>query len=132
MDKPEEEEEKEDDKKPENDEEDPPELPPYPFIVVATHSDKKKGAPKAKNVITVEQGQDLAQSFGVPFFEVSDNGKNVENIKMAIVAAIYNVENNIVYDKEPTRWEKCWNGTFCKCITLNHCCGCCNSGCSIM
>jgi GTPase SAR1 family protein len=128
-----------DEKEQENkdEEEEVPELPPYPFVVVATHADMKKDK-RYKNIVDPEMGRDLANSFGGQFFEVNGNGKNVHKALEAVISAINTVENNLKFDKEPTKWEKCCQSCkscgscMCKCITLNYCFGCCSSGCSVM
>jgi len=90
--------------------EDPPELPPYPFVVVATHGDlKNKEKKNPKNFINAEDGEALAQSVGGKFFSVNGNGRNVRKALDAVVALIHQVEINIVYDREPTRCERLRN-----------------------
>lgn len=100
-------------------EEEPPELPKYPFVVVATHADLKKDK-KVKNVVDTEAGADMASGAGADFFEVNANGKNVQKALFAVISALHKVEANLVYDKEPTRWEKC-----CKCCQACCKCACC-------
>lgn len=95
----------------EAEDEDPPELPPYPFVVVATHADLKKAKKLPKNIVTAEQGSELAQSVGAPFFTVNANGKNVRKVLEAVVTGIHNVEANLVFDKELTECEK-WQKQF--------------------
>jgi len=118
------------------DEEDP-QLPSHPFVVVATHADMKKDKKLNKNIVDTEAGQDLAMGVGAQFFEVNANGKNVHRALYAVISAIDTVENNLKYDKEPTKWEKCCKSChscgacLCKCLTLNYCCGRCSS-CSVM
>jgi len=106
MDKPEEEDAEEEELDPEAE---PPEIPSYPFVVVATHTDMKKDK-KVKNIVEKEKGEDLANGAGADFFEVANGGKNVPKVLNAVIAKIAKVENNLVFDKEPTRWEKCAKG----------------------
>lgn len=96
--------------------EDPPEIPPHPIVVVATHTDCKKDK-KVKNVVEAEAGSDMAASVGATFFEVNKRGKNVKKAFEACVTAIKKVEDNLVFDKEPTFMEK-----YCKCILKLWCC----------
>lgn len=98
----------------EEDDEDPPELPPYPFVIVATHADLKKARKPPKNIVTAEQGAELAGTVGAPFFTVNANGKNVRKVLEAVVTAIHNVEANLVFDKELTECEK-WQK---KCVIM--------------
>ena len=41
---------------------------------------------------------------------MANGGKNVPKVLNAVIAKIAKVENNLVFDKEPTRWEKCAKG----------------------
>ena len=59
-----------------------------------------------KSIVSDEQGIELAQSVGGEFFRVNANGKNVRKALEAVVSAIRKVEDNIVYDREPTRCER--------------------------
>ena len=102
---------------PEETDEDPPELPPYPFVVVATHTDLKRSKKLPKNLVPADSGMELAQSFGGQFFQVNANGKNVRKALEAVVAAIHKVETNLVFDKELTRCEK-FNTSLKKCTVM--------------
>jgi len=117
MQKPEEEDEGQEDEA--DPEEEQPELPNYPFVVVATHADLKKDK-KVKNIVDSEAGADMASGAGAVFCEVNANGKNVKKALEAVISAIRKVEDNLVFDKEPTRWEKC-----CKCCKACCKCACC-------
>lgn len=137
MAKPEEEikEGEEGEKKPSVDEEEEVEIPAHPFVVVATHEDLKRKQ-KVKNAVTAEEGEEMAMSVAAQFFEVNARGKNAKKALEAVIEAIHKVEMNIVYDKEPSWWEKnC--GCINRCYTNVCCCGCmagcsCCSSCSIM
>jgi len=98
-------------------EEEPPELPPYPFVVVATHGDLKNRDKKVKNIVTADQGSEMAAAAGAKFFEVNANGKNVRKALEAVVSAIHQVEINLVFDKEKTKCEK-YCGACQKCTIM--------------
>jgi len=112
-----------------------PEIPAHPFVLVATHEDLKRKEKNKKNIVSKEEGEELALGIGASFFEVNVRGKNAKKALEAVIEAIHKVESNIVYDKEPTWWEKRCGGLH-KCYTNVCCCGCCAScacsSCSIM
>jgi hypothetical protein len=112
-------EEEEEDKKADDGGEPPelPELPPYPFVVVATHADLKNKDKRAKNAVDRDTGAEMAASAGAQFFEVNMQGRNVRKALHAVVSAIHNVESNIVYDKELTRCEK-YCGAMSRCNVM--------------
>ena len=70
-----------------------------------------------KSIVSDEQGLELAQSVGGQFFRVNANGKNVRKALEAVVASIYKVEENIVFDREPTRCEK-FHKTLGRCTVM--------------
>lgn len=151
------EDESEEQSEPDPDEE-PPEIPPLPVVLVATHADAKKVDKKRKadKCVSKDDGLNLAEEFGIPFFETNSQrgGKHVKDAFLALVSAIQKVEDNLIWDKGPSCCErfcdrcccswckgiltccaKCKPRSCCSCcegpIT---CCGyvCCVNGCSIM
>lgn len=97
-------------------EEEPPELPPHPFVLVATHDDLKKTS-KVKHIVSKDEGEEAASAVGAPHFVVNAKGKNVRKALTAVIEAIHKVEQNIVYEKEKTGCEK-YCGSLSKCSIM--------------
>lgn len=61
------------------------------IVLVGNKIDLRDGAPDATGMVTTEMGRQVAQKFGVPFFETSAKAANyVEDAFMTLVAAIAN------------------------------------------
>jgi len=129
-------------------------VPSMPIVLVATHADAKKKDKKVKkkDLVSREEGADLADSMAIPFFETNAlrGGKHVQDVFIALASSIQKVEDNLIWDKEPTccdafvkrccpscckRLVKCDCSKMCDCLEGPHtCCGCvcCADGCRIM
>eukprot|EP00656_Telonema_subtile_P051930 TRINITY_DN709_c0_g2_i2.p2 TRINITY_DN709_c0_g2~~TRINITY_DN709_c0_g2_i2.p2 ORF type:complete len:190 (-),score=51.03 TRINITY_DN709_c0_g2_i2:239-808(-) len=136
----------------------PPEIPPLPVVLVATHADAKKldKKRKAEKFVSKDEGLNLAEEFGIPFFETNSQrgGKHVKDVFLALVSSIQKVEDNLIWDKGPSCCERFCDRCCCSCcMSILNCCSkckprsctsccegpytccgyvCCASGCSIM
>jgi len=119
MKKPEDEEESSDATPPAEADE-PPEIPPHPIVVVATFDDLKRKEKNKKTIVTKEEGEEMAGGAGAPHFEINSRGKNVAKVLRAVISAVHKVETNLVFDKEPTWWEKNCAGCT-KCVSTVTC-----------
>jgi len=81
------------------------ELPPQPIVLVSTHNDLKKNGPGAR--VDAEAGSDLANGFGLPFFELNAQGLGVKDAFEAAISAIQNCENNMTFDRAPGILSRC-------------------------
>jgi len=115
-----------------DEDEPPPEIPSMPIVLVATHSDAKKKDKKVKqkDLVTKEEGMDVAESMAIPFFETNSlrGGKHVQDVFIAVASSIQKVEDNLIWDKGPTCCQACCGRIWDKC--LKRCCpSCCPSCC---
>jgi len=81
------------------------ELPPQPIVLVSTHNDLKKNAPGAR--VDALAGSDLANGFGLPFFEVNAKGLGVQDAFEAAISAIVKCEDSLTFDYAPGTLSRC-------------------------
>jgi len=93
----------EDDKKKINEEE--VDKPPFPIVLVSTHNDLKKNGPGAR--VDSLAGSDLANGFGLPFFECNAKGLGVNDAFNQAISAIQACEDNMSFDYAPGVLSRC-------------------------
>lgn len=81
------------------------ELPPQPIVIVSTHNDLKKNMPGAR--VDAMAGSDLANGFGLPFFECNAKGQGVHEAFTAAISAIQKCEDNMTFERAPGTLSRC-------------------------
>lgn len=81
------------------------ELPPQPIVICSTHNDLKKADPRPR--VDAQAGSDLANGFGLPFFECNVKGLGVKEAFEAAILSIQGCERNMTFDKAPGTLARC-------------------------
>lgn len=96
-------------------------VPDPPIVLVSTHNDLKKSIPGER--VDPTAGQDLANGFGLKYFECNAKGVNIKEAFEAVLTAIQTCENNLTFDTAPGVKARC------KAQCWDQFCGCCPDKC---